>query len=232
MPLFSEYLAQGQGWMFFPAAFVLGALHGLEPGHSKTMMTAFIVAVRGTVGQAVLLGLAATFSHTLLIWVLAFLGLHYSNVMNVEGLEPYFQTATGIIVLGMAVWMFLRARYAACTHTHGIPRNTPDQKVTTGQIILFGLSGGLLPCPAAFAVLLLCLQAKKVVLGFALVMGFSLGLAFTLVMAGVIAAISLRHAARKWKGLEVWGRKLPYASAAILASIGIVVAIQGLRGIK
>ena len=40
-------------------AMLLGALHGLEPGHSKTMMAAFVIAVRGTVGQAVLLGLSA-----------------------------------------------------------------------------------------------------------------------------------------------------------------------------
>ncbi|MEQ1714521.1 MAG: hypothetical protein ABL907_00830, partial [Hyphomicrobium sp.] len=32
-----------------PVAVLLGALHGLEPGHSKTMMAAFIIAVRGTI---------------------------------------------------------------------------------------------------------------------------------------------------------------------------------------
>jgi nickel/cobalt transporter (NicO) family protein len=46
--------------LLLTSALVLGALHGLEPGHSKTMMTAFIIAVRGTVAQAALLGLAAT----------------------------------------------------------------------------------------------------------------------------------------------------------------------------
>jgi nickel/cobalt transporter (NicO) family protein len=32
------------------------------------MMAAFIVVIRGTVAQAALLGLAATISHTLVIW--------------------------------------------------------------------------------------------------------------------------------------------------------------------
>ena len=31
-------------WIFIPTAILLGALHGLEPGHSKTMMAAFIKA--------------------------------------------------------------------------------------------------------------------------------------------------------------------------------------------
>ena len=35
-------------WLYIPIAILLGALHGLEPGHSKTMMAAFIIAIRGT----------------------------------------------------------------------------------------------------------------------------------------------------------------------------------------
>ena len=65
--------------LLLTSALVLGALHGLEPGHSKTMMTAFIVAVRGTIAQAALLGLAATVSHTAVVWVVALLGLHFAS---------------------------------------------------------------------------------------------------------------------------------------------------------
>ena len=54
MPSFNEYMVQGNPWLFLPMAVMLGALHGLEPGHSKTMMTAFIVAIRGTAWQAFL----------------------------------------------------------------------------------------------------------------------------------------------------------------------------------
>ena len=58
MPTFTDLLAQGaaHAWLFIPSAILLGALHGLEPGHSKTMMAAFIVAIRGSVKQAILLG--------------------------------------------------------------------------------------------------------------------------------------------------------------------------------
>ena len=43
-------------WIYLPAAVLLGAAHGLEPGHAKSMMAAFIVAIRGSKAQAVLLG--------------------------------------------------------------------------------------------------------------------------------------------------------------------------------
>ncbi len=67
MQSLQELLNQGvaNAWLFIPMAIVLGALHGLEPGHSKTMMAAFIIAVRGTIAQAVLLGLSAAISHSL-----------------------------------------------------------------------------------------------------------------------------------------------------------------------
>lgn len=57
--------------LLFVFALVLGALHGLEPGHPKTMMAAYIIAVHGTVKQAVLLGVSAAFSHSIIVWVLA-----------------------------------------------------------------------------------------------------------------------------------------------------------------
>lgn len=78
MPNFTDMIQQGtaHAWLFIPSAIALGALHGLEPGHSKTVMAAFIIAVRGTVLQAVLLGLAATVSHTAIVWIIALLGLH------------------------------------------------------------------------------------------------------------------------------------------------------------
>jgi nickel/cobalt transporter (NicO) family protein len=363
MNSFSDYLAHGNAWLYIPAAILLGALHGLEPGHSKTMMAAFIVAIRGTVAQAMLLGFSATVSHTAIIWVLAFIGLHYSGRFNVETTEPYFQVATGVIVILMAAWMFARTRREQRTaqhqhqvdahHEHGghggpllvvganqqmeisvfetnvPPRfrlyfyddknqkvmppadiihletirpdgskqlfefiaqedylestsNIPEphefqvvvkrsgityhthfvedhhhhshdgtsaeyqdeherehatelqkrfanRQVTNGQLVLFGLTGGLLPCPSAFAVLLVCMQVKRFALGFAIVLAFSLGLAITLVTVGSLAALSVRHATKRFKGFEQLARKMPYVSSGVMACIGLLVGIQGIR---
>jgi DNA-binding FrmR family transcriptional regulator len=103
----SDLLQQGaaHAWLFIPSAILLGALHGLEPGHSKTMMAAFIIAVRGTVPQAVPLGLAATVSHTLVVWAVALVGLRYASQINLETTEPYFQVASAVLIVGVAVWM-------------------------------------------------------------------------------------------------------------------------------
>ncbi|WP_035058066.1 nickel/cobalt efflux transporter [Andreprevotia chitinilytica] len=377
----SALLQQGASniWMFIPSAILLGALHGLEPGHSKTMMAAFIVAVRGTVGQAVLLGLSATLSHTAVVWAVAMAGLYFGGHLNAEATEPYFQVASAVLIIGVATWMMWRTwREERARHQHehghshghdhghdhhhedetkwidtghgllrmevfenGVPprfrlyaeegarpmawspasvaveteraggvrqsftfvqrdgflesveeipephefiarlklghgdhthdydveytehghahavtdyagldltapgyqdphelahandirRRFANRDVTTGQIVVFGLTGGLIPCPAAITVLLLCLQLKKVTLGATLVLGFSIGLALTMVMSGVIAAIGMRHAAKRWSGFGEFARKAPYFSSALILLVGLYVGYQGLHAL-
>jgi nickel/cobalt exporter len=364
MSSFQDYLQHGNAWLYIPAAILLGALHGLEPGHSKTMMAAFIVAIRGTIGQAVLLGLSAAISHSLIIWILAAAALHYGNQFNAETAEPYLQLGSAVMILGLAIWMFFRTRRdlrAATEHDHGhdhahselfvldmghgklelsvfedgvppvfqirapkgehlpaakdviLETARPDGKrqafqftakkdflestvdipephefdatvtighgghrhtcrvefredahhhdhdeddgskefqdahelahakdiekrfagraVTTPQIIMFGVTGGLMPCPAAFTVLLICLQLKKVALGFAIVGAFSFGLALTMVATGALAAWSVRHAEKRFKGFGEAVRRAPYVSCVLLIALATYMAWHGWRGL-
>src|SRR5258708_30904654 len=135
MPSFADLVQQGSAhaWLFMPSAILLGALHGLEPGHSKTMMAAFIVAIRGTVGQAVLLGVAATISHTAVVWGIALSGMYLWQGVDAESFEPYFQLASAALIIAIALWMLRRtwqdqqsAKAASGAHDHGAdPRHGP-----------------------------------------------------------------------------------------------------------
>jgi nickel/cobalt exporter len=364
MTSFADLLSQGatHAWLFVPSAILLGAMHGLEPGHSKTMMAAFIIAIRGTVRQAILLGLCATLSHTLIVWVIALGGLYLWQGLAPETIEPYLQVASAVVIIGMGGWMLWRVRrdqilaaHGHHDHSHGdapalidtghgllrleifetgvpprfriypekgvaprardvgleterpdgtwqrftfaeadgflesaelipephefmarvnlshgdhthshdvafvehgghdhmheevhgldvsagyqdshelahandIRRRFADRNVTTGQIALFGLTGGLIPCPGAITVLLLCLQLKAFVLGAALVLCFSIGLALTMVASGVIAAISVKQVSRRFTGFGDIVRKAPYVSAALILLIGLYLGING-----
>jgi nickel/cobalt transporter (NicO) family protein len=396
---FVSLLQQGNSWLFVPSAILLGALHGLEPGHSKTMMAAFIVAIRGTLAQAVLLGLSATVSHTAIVWLIALGGLYFGRQWNTEATEPYFQVASAVLIVAVAAWMLWRTRQLAAAesgpeHTHdshhpghhhhdhhghahnhphghehahvrdhhgdphdegrrietghgvvwlqifgqgapprfrlhaqsgpewpadqvhvetertdgtrqiftfrrhggyleslqeipephefiarlrlGEPHHSHDfdlefvehahhhviagftgldltapgyqdphelahandirrrfgnRNVTTGQIVLFGLTGGLIPCPASITVLLLCLQLKRLVLGATLVLCFSIGLALTMVAAGALAALSVRHAVRRFRGFGELARRAPYVSGSVILLVGLYLGYHGLQGL-
>ena len=367
---FSTLLQQGNAWLFIPSAILLGALHGLEPGHSKTMMAAFIIAVRGTLGQAVLLGLAATLSHTAIVWIIAMGGMYFSQQWSAQTSEPYLQVASAVLIIGTALWMMWRTwrqqQVAGPSHEHhhgqshdeakhidtghgvvrlevfedGVPprfrlfcddlhghawaadqvrveterpdgnrqsftfvqrenfveseqeipephefvarlrlgheqhshdydveyvehdhhhaikdyngldlaapgyqdphelahandirRRFTNREVTTGQIAMFGLTGGLIPCPSSITVLLLCLQLKKIALGATLVLSFSIGLAITMVTAGALAALSVKHASTRWSGFGEFARKVPYLSGALILLVGFYVGYQGLHAL-
>ncbi|BBR84767.1 nickel/cobalt efflux system [Klebsiella quasipneumoniae] len=275
---FTSLLQQGNAWLFIPSAILLGALHGLEPGHSKTMMAAFIVVVRGTLKQAVLLGLAATVSHTAVVWLIAMAGLWFGRGWNAQTSEPWFQLISGIVIVLIACWMLWRTWRESRPHAHhhypqhghdhdhdhhhhehhdhhhshspGAPlvaeewqdahqrahaqeinRRFDGRQVTTGQIVMFGLTGGLIPCPASITVLLICLQLKKFSLGATLVLGFSVGLALTLVASGAIAALSMKHATRRWPWLNDISRRAPWISGLLIIVVGIYMMLHGLSGL-
>lgn len=285
MPTFTELLAQGAGhaWLFIPSAILLGALHGLEPGHSKTMMAAFIVAIRGSVLQAMLLGLAATLSHTLVVWGVALGGLYLARDLDAETTEPWFQLASGAIIIAIALWMLWRTwaeqralrpatgsgrqrhsheyghnhgRSHAQGHSHGhshhhaetaddeqmdahqrahaedIRRRFSEQPVTTWQIVLFGLTGGLIPCPAAITVLLICMQLREIALGAALVLCFSIGLAITLVSVGIAASLSLRAIEKRSTWLSTIAARAPYFSGVLIVLVGLYTAWHGWSGLR
>jgi ABC-type nickel/cobalt efflux system permease component RcnA len=116
-PLELAHHAGAHPLLFLGAALVLGALHGLEPGHSKGIMTAFMIGTRGTYGQAVVLALCATLSHTAVVWVLAVPASYGGAWWSDAQIEPYLSLVSGIVILGLAWWM-LRRLNRAHTHDH------------------------------------------------------------------------------------------------------------------
>jgi nickel/cobalt exporter len=117
-------------------------------------------------------------------------------------------------------------------HAQDIAKRFAGRSVTTPQIILFGITGGLMPCPAAFTVLLVCLQLKKVTLGFAMVGAFSFGLALTMVATGALAAWSVRHAEKRFKGFGKAMRRAPYVSCGLLIALATYMAWHGWHGLN
>jgi ABC-type nickel/cobalt efflux system permease component RcnA len=229
------------------------------------MMAAFIIAINGTVKQAVMLGVSATISHSFVVWVIAFFGVYFfGGKFNAQITEPYFQLASGFIMVAIALWILHRTwrhhnnfKLAHSHHHHhdhdhklhelsaveivspeyqdahelahaqDINKRFADRKANNWQIILFGLTGGLIPCPASITVLLICLQLKKIALGALLVLCFSIGLALTMVAAGTIAALSIHHVKKRWSGFSMIARRAPYLSGAIILLIGIYVIYHG-----
>ena len=262
--------------LLIAVAMVLGALHGLEPGHAKTMIAAYIIAVRGTAAQALLLGLSAAASHSVIVWAVAAAALSTGSDLLAERAEPYFLVASGGLVLAMAGWIGGRLQgerrlgrsspagpvVSPQTHVQGpgggsgarsrrkgaeihgeeihgddtharahaadLRQRLHGRPIGTAQTILFGLTGGLVPCAAAITVLLVCLHLDNVLLGIGLVAGCSIGLGVTLFVAGLVAVWGTKVMARPSGPLDRWLGRLPYLSSVLIGIVGAAMMAGGL----
>jgi nickel/cobalt exporter len=236
-------------WLYLPVAILLGAMHALEPGHAKSLMAAYIVAIRGTASQAIVLATSAAVGHTIVVWVLAIAALALGERYIVDQAEPWLTALSGILIVLLALRMFwaLRSqRHHDHGHDHGHsdddhghdhahhgrPHEPPVTRgnVTTGQIVWFGFTGGLMPCPAAIAVLLVCVQLKAFGLGVAMVAAFSLGIGLTLITIGLAVVWGSGKLTKAWPGFDRLAKRLPYLSAGIVMAVGLVMTIAGLHG--
>lgn len=96
-------------------AMVLGAAHALEPGHGKTVVAAYLVGTRGTVGQAVLLGLVVTFTHTFSVFLLGGGVLLLSRFVLPERIMPWLELLSGMLIVAVGAYL-LRSRWRAGRH--------------------------------------------------------------------------------------------------------------------
>ena len=116
-------------------------------------------------------------------------------------------------------------------HSHGfgkvhahrldvVAENRPKLPV----LLALGIAGGLLPDPAALALLLGALSSGKVLLGLVTVLVFSLGFAATLVVVGIVAA-KVGEKVLDWLA-SIWMIRLQIATSLLIVGMGVVLTIR------
>lgn len=104
--------------VYLPVAVGLGALHALEPGHSKTLMAAYLIGSKGTKRDAVLLGLSAATTHSIVVISLAVLALHLGKEAFTDQATHWLQIGSGVIVVCIGLWLLWRRWPRKHSHAH------------------------------------------------------------------------------------------------------------------
>ena len=231
------------------AAFLFGAAHAFTPGHGKTLVAAYLVGERGTVGHAVILGVTTTVAHTGSVLLIA-LGLRV-----VYGDHPPQQVGAvleflgGLFVLVVGFWLLLLRLTGRADHVHLFAGDhhhhhhlgdrgqetgdnqvghhhhhapPPDATKTRAgwvRVVLLGLGGGLIPCWDAVLLLVVAIALNRFGFAIPLLIAFSLGLAVVLVLLGV-AVVHAHRAGLARFGESRWFRLLPVVSSVVLIGTG------------
>ncbi len=123
------------------------------------------------------------------------------------------------------------------THSHdpsdlgSIPRGpsvgSPLENIRWRNLIPLAISGGLVPCPDAIAILLVAAAINRIVFGLSLIISFSFGLAVILIAIGLLIVQGKRLFARlRWFNMAAL--IMPIISALIVLSAGAWLSVIAL----
>jgi len=102
------------------------------------------------------------------------------------------------------------------------------RELSLSGLFALGITGGIVPCPAALVVLLGALAFHRVAFGLFLIVAFSAGLAAVLISLGLAMVYAGRFMGRFGAQSPLTQRWLPLASSAVITVIGVTLTLQSL----
>jgi ABC-type nickel/cobalt efflux system permease component RcnA len=119
-------------------------------------------------------------------------------------------------------------------HDHRAPHEVTqahppvEETMSLRALLALGVTGGIVPCPAALVVLLSAIALQRVGFGLLLIVAFSVGLAGVLMTLGLLM-VSARHVIARVQGEgQLMSRWLPLTSAAVITVFGLMMMAQAL----
>lgn len=228
----------------------LGAAHALSPGHGKTLVAAYLVGSRGTVRQAVALGLTVAATHTIGVLVLGVLVLVGGEVFLPERLIGWLTVISGGVMAtlgGALVWRAIRRRqwpqdehahhehahheHPQHVHPHPHPHGHGARPaLTVRSVAVLGVAGGMVPSASALIVLLAAVTTGRLVFGLALIAAFGVGMA--VILGGIAAATTVAHgwlSDRLDGGLPRLASRIgglvPLGAGIVVAGVGLILTV-------
>jgi nickel/cobalt transporter (NicO) family protein len=213
-------------WLTMVMALVFGAAHALTPGHGKTLVAAYLVGQRGTVGPLFFLPQDARASFG-------------------QALQNGLGLAMGLLVVCLGVWLLLQRLSGRADHFHvggGHHHHGPAELEVAGPkveaqpgalrwggLILLGITGGLVPCWDAIYLLLYTVGRSQFAIALPAVLAFSAGLAGVLVLIGILV-VQVPRFAQSRLGYGKIVRALPIFSAVVVTLMGLWLCYEGVHG--
>lgn len=232
------------------AAFGLGSIHAMSPGHGKTIVAAYLVGSRGTLKHAGILGFVVTFTHTFSVFLLGLGVLFFQQYVVPEKIVPVLGAISGLSIVAVGVsLLYKRAKalmgvghhhhhhphdhdhdhphdHGGLVHTHGGSTHSHaiEGEITPAGLIALGVGGGLVPCPSALILMLSAIAIGRPGFGLVLLIGFSAGLALVLMSIGLLALYA-RHLlpdGQKTAQSPAF-RLIPVFSAVVVIFLGLTI---------
>lgn len=202
-------------------AFLLGALHALTPGHGKAIVASYLVGEKGTIWHAINLGLIVTLTHTASVFVLGLASVLLTAVFVPATVIKTLNMVSGVAVLLFGLYLVVKRSLLIFRKDHVHEHHHEEMVISWKNLIPLGVSGGIVPCVDALAILIVAISLGKIVFGLMLLVAFSLGLATALVGIGVLAVVAKDRMQERIKNITGAEKYISVVSAAVVMLLGI-----------
>jgi len=100
------------------------------------------------------------------------------------------------------------------------------------ELCMLGITGGIVPCPAALVVLLSAFSLHRIGFGLFLITAFSLGLAAVLVTVGLTMVYAKRVMSTRVGAGHIALRYLPFLSSAFMVVLGVGITASAIASVQ
>lgn len=202
-------------------SFLYGILHSLGPGHGKALAASYFLKdehpLRKSMVLSLIISLIHTFSAIILSLLLFYVLTGIRGMFRIQ-LQSYFMIASGIMITIIGI-LFLFFKIFLKKH------KLRQDKLQNRNLVLVGVSAGIIPCPVSSMIMLLTLGQGLFFVGLTSVMSISAGMFVVLSAVGIVSIYSratlLKASARFFNKTETVSNVIEYVSIIFIVLLGL-----------
>jgi len=223
-------------------AFVLGAMHALEPGHGKTAMASYTLGNKNAKNHLFTLVFSMAFSHTFMLLAIGFVISYLFPFFDSEKAEHILGLISPIILILIGGYMLYQIKNnkhvcsSNCSHHEPLktihikkPINLSNLKLNIEPAVkpththktsaLIGILSGLIPCPSAIAAFFMAGQAGSFTNSFGYVLIYVFGFVLVMFLLAFTFSVIGKRLVKKQEKYPIFS-KMDLISAYLIIIVG------------
>ncbi len=202
-------------------SFIYGIVHSAGPGHGKSLVASFFIKEEHPLKKSFTLAVIISFIHTgsaIILSLLLFYILTGIKGMFRIQLQSYFMIASGVLITVIGIFFLF-------TKLIRDIRKKEEAAPGSSNLILVGISAGIVPCPLALMIMLFTLSQGIMLYGLLSVLSISAGMLFLLMLVGVLSIKSregiINLSEKSFSRYKLVPAVLEYGSVILIIFIGL-----------
>lgn len=222
-------------------AFVVGFLHSMEAGHSKTILASLMLRRDATIRQGLTYSVVFTITHIADILLFGAIFLVINSFVNVYSWVTQLHKYAAIILLWLAVYMLVKAllemkkvkdhekeHMNGIAHDHGHDHNHThthefSSKLSFRRQLWIGFLTGLAPCVMGWSIFFVIVSTHTVWAVFPVILTFGMGIYVSLILTTVLVFAGKNTILKRFSFLSTWS---PIISSGFLVIFSLLLLLS------